>query len=526
MSQVLCISEILDLIFSFSTPGTQAASSQVCKTWLEPALNQLWKTIDDPYALFVLLAPLKLREDTVDRDFYHYPSEDPALEFSRGIRDSDWLRFDYYAPRIRRISLFVEEDEPLHDSVWAEVARTRSRMVLLPNLQEICWYTYPWKYAILFMHPGIRKVSMDFLQSNPELGMATDAIADVASRCPGVTDLSFKNIDVSYRGNNDLLKNITSFQHLKSVKLSAWLCKAELALELSKLPSLEKLYWHYDAGYTHGRLRSWDMTAFCQSLPQKAFPSLRELDLRINLDAAATIISHPHFSAQLSRIEISIVNRITNPHQITSFLEACAKFPALTAIYLNLYPSKRSTRCEDFKITNEMLQPVMACPNLTCFCLESPNASAVTQDKLEDIARTLRHLVTFTLCRCPPYETPSPLSLSSIIPFFRFCPNISLIGLYIDGNVPVELPEDISFTQSKGYTLDVGTSPLSEGESARRVAAFLSQLQTRSGIPITVKSGLVWESGDLRDEDPYEASKKAWGGVFEQLKSLRVVGTH
>jgi len=68
MSADLCrLPELLEIIFSYGDNSTVFACSLVCKVWLEPALNHLWRYIHDPLVLFHLLAPCKeveVKDDT------------------------------------------------------------------------------------------------------------------------------------------------------------------------------------------------------------------------------------------------------------------------------------------------------------------------------------------------------------------------------------------------------------------------------------------------------------------------------
>lgn len=57
--RVLHIPEILSLIFKFSDIPVRRNAALVCKLWMEPALDQLWRSVT-PLALFQLLAPMRL----------------------------------------------------------------------------------------------------------------------------------------------------------------------------------------------------------------------------------------------------------------------------------------------------------------------------------------------------------------------------------------------------------------------------------------------------------------------------------
>jgi len=56
--RVLCIPELLDMVFQYLDPCSNAMNARVCKIWSEIALDSLWKEVDDLKRLFNLLAPL------------------------------------------------------------------------------------------------------------------------------------------------------------------------------------------------------------------------------------------------------------------------------------------------------------------------------------------------------------------------------------------------------------------------------------------------------------------------------------
>ena len=72
--RVLRIPELLDMIFGYLDPNSNAVNARVCRRWSDIALDTLWKEVDDLYRLFGLLAPLRvvgpeLREEYVSCSF-------------------------------------------------------------------------------------------------------------------------------------------------------------------------------------------------------------------------------------------------------------------------------------------------------------------------------------------------------------------------------------------------------------------------------------------------------------------------
>jgi hypothetical protein len=59
MERVLCVPEILRMIFNLLDQASNAVNAQVCQQWCNLALDILWKNVDNPYFLFRILAPLE-----------------------------------------------------------------------------------------------------------------------------------------------------------------------------------------------------------------------------------------------------------------------------------------------------------------------------------------------------------------------------------------------------------------------------------------------------------------------------------
>jgi hypothetical protein len=59
MQRVMCMPELLDLVFNMLDRSSNAKMARVCKKWSSVALDMLWREVDDLHQLFSLLAPLR-----------------------------------------------------------------------------------------------------------------------------------------------------------------------------------------------------------------------------------------------------------------------------------------------------------------------------------------------------------------------------------------------------------------------------------------------------------------------------------
>jgi hypothetical protein len=59
--RVLAIPELLQTIFGFGTRASNVSNALVCRGWRDPALDNVWREVDDIYYLLQILAPFHRR---------------------------------------------------------------------------------------------------------------------------------------------------------------------------------------------------------------------------------------------------------------------------------------------------------------------------------------------------------------------------------------------------------------------------------------------------------------------------------
>src|SRR6266567_4031229 len=80
----------------------------------------------------------------------------PIQEFVRLPEAADWKRFEQYGSRIRRLVYTANSNSHImKQSVFDEVARTRTRLDILPNMHTLHWKA-PLSLSIMFMHSGVK----------------------------------------------------------------------------------------------------------------------------------------------------------------------------------------------------------------------------------------------------------------------------------------------------------------------------------------------------------------------------------
>ncbi|EDR02634.1 uncharacterized protein LACBIDRAFT_308339 [Laccaria bicolor S238N-H82] len=98
-----------------------AQAAVTCKTFLEPALDRLWCTLDTLFPLLKLLLSFIRCEGT-------YVLRGPT----------DWSRFDFYAKRVKNFSYTRDPDHlDIALRVYFRIAQLRTSPILFPSLQHI-----------------------------------------------------------------------------------------------------------------------------------------------------------------------------------------------------------------------------------------------------------------------------------------------------------------------------------------------------------------------------------------------------
>ncbi|KAG8910318.1 hypothetical protein FRC00_008419, partial [Tulasnella sp. 408] len=143
MHRALYVCELLRTIFDslISDNAEKSTLSAACATtiWLEPALDSLWREIDDFKILLKLWPAEALTRDSATGSYYR---------FVRPLARSDWARFDFYARRVRALTAtlgrpcetFEGMPDLLHETFCTDLGkymREIRRTMLLPNLQSL-----------------------------------------------------------------------------------------------------------------------------------------------------------------------------------------------------------------------------------------------------------------------------------------------------------------------------------------------------------------------------------------------------
>ncbi|KAF8075776.1 hypothetical protein FPV67DRAFT_1469185 [Lyophyllum atratum] len=135
MHSCLKISEIQVVIFRnlrSEDTSTLACLARTCKTFAENAFDALWYDLTSFISLLqVMPEDLWTTEPRIRHD-----RVGSFLKFTRPLKESDWLRFDYYAPRIRYVGRHYRYDSlaDINEIDAAVITSIRARRPLQPIL--------------------------------------------------------------------------------------------------------------------------------------------------------------------------------------------------------------------------------------------------------------------------------------------------------------------------------------------------------------------------------------------------------
>ncbi|EIW53996.1 uncharacterized protein TRAVEDRAFT_74308 [Trametes versicolor FP-101664 SS1] len=274
-----------------------ARSARVCKAFAEPALDVLWRELDDLLVLLRILPP-----------FQPYTSR--YFSILEEVTPAQWLRFQSYARRVRVLSgkAFKSAMYQVDKMVWTALERLCKDQPLLPNLQILSSPDLKNEYLTLLtlLAPSLHSLVLSF----PESEIDHDAVYArtrpstrgvflqlLIPRCQRLTELS---IDSGLK--NLPAKFITSFTRL------------------DKLVQLNLVYSGAVADYPT-----------LQSISQMT--ALRDLTLEISLDRSVKSAKLPPLGGAFLDLEkLQLSGNIADLHRV---FEAC-ECPQLSELALSI----------------------------------------------------------------------------------------------------------------------------------------------------------------------------------------------
>ncbi|KAJ7475723.1 hypothetical protein FB451DRAFT_1173730 [Mycena latifolia] len=483
-NRVLEIPELLHMIFGFL--GTENASNaRVCKRWSEICLDILWSEVDDLHRLFGVLRPLRKLGESPDAPYAFLVPPDA----------DDWRRFQKYSRRVRRLSFRADSGKRLSPTVFEDVARTRTSLNILPNINVLSWDA-PLPLAVMFMHANVKR----FVLWLPDELTPPDSLLpffrDVASRMPHLTCLDLRTNMPMRNMEDDMIFLLKNLVKLRKVVFPRFELTTRIAETLAQLEDLGCAEFQYMPEQGVGDPA--DTQVFRPNLKMGAFPSLWDLSLTVSLSDGIEFMRNSFAPTNLTALYLDshLIESAAAVHELLSVLaETCQLLESLGVVTLI---SSVDLPSEEH-ITFSTLRPLQNFPNLTIFELIHQNPLDLTLEDLDQLARSWPSLRKLILNNEPAVSSHSTLTLKALLPFAKHCPELEQLGLFINAST-ADLPSTYAtdFTSlyrsmpfGKLQRLSMGVS-LIEDEGA--VALFLSQL---CPLGTHIEYGVTWETEEL-----------------------------
>lgn len=222
----------------------------------------------------------------------------------------------------------------------------------------------------MFMHERMKNfvVWLPF-DSDPSYGVGEGIVdvpyfQDVTSRMPHLTHLDLRMDFPSRLVTTHITTLLSSLLDLQTLVLPDYHITSPVLSSLSRLPHLGTVQFEYGADQGIGSID--DVQHISPILAEGAFPSLWDLSLTVSMDDMRRFLEMPFAPVNLTSLFVDCPNMQT-AEQVHAFLKCVAEgCQMLKALYLELLwmdsPDIYPTR-ED-RITYEILEPLLACPNL------------------------------------------------------------------------------------------------------------------------------------------------------------------
>ncbi|OCH90754.1 hypothetical protein OBBRIDRAFT_819127 [Obba rivulosa] len=489
-SKLWSIHELLELIFSQLNGRSLARVACVCRLWSDIALDFLWHDVDDLYKLLGLLASFKRPEPAnMLRGNNRYYS------FRNSLQPSDWLRFQRYSRRVRRLThdqlSGKSRGKLLSSNALEEIVRTCPYPEIIPNLQSFSWYSGGLdrqEKSLVFIHSKIKHLSLQ-LHASPELA---SYIHQVATRASRLEHLEFRLSEAMQDTERDLIPLLPSFQALQRITLPIYGLTSGIFVALSRMRHLKTIA--LSAPTESGNGDRSDVMTFSPTLAPTSFPALRRISFSAQIAHATRLLSGAFAPSSLAYIYLHCLV-VSDADEVQRLFEVVSqRCDGLVELSVDFIigpgsPLRVPAPAMEARPDLRTFYPLFSAKRLARFEFRWDYPLSLTDEDMRMFALEWPALETLVLNPEPVLEHARPtLTLASLAVFASHCPRLRKLGLYLDATAAPS-PRDfarpiVPFAQLE--TLLVGVSPIKETEP---VALFLSQL---CPLGCALSSGLRW----------------------------------
>ncbi|KAI0794218.1 hypothetical protein C8Q74DRAFT_1445672, partial [Fomes fomentarius] len=244
---------------------TLASAAQACRALTEPALDVLWRNVDDFVHLLSILPFIQPQGRTNLNEPFIFEA----------FTSTEWTRFQRYAYRVRNLHMGKQD---IHKSVWQVLnRRCSSHAALLPQLRRLntlrCDDDILAK--IILFSPNLRELGLTFTPESQSLDLIPMTPEEMR---PAIERVKVLTVDGQVRAFPTFLKrlDIWSLAHLHSLNLALEVCiTPPIVRKIAAFPHLEQLSLRFILSDVADNQHDQH--------PITSFPALRSLTLNSSL---------------------------------------------------------------------------------------------------------------------------------------------------------------------------------------------------------------------------------------------------
>lgn len=415
----------------------------------------------------------------------------------------------------------------LRQSVFDDVARTRTRMDILPNMHTLIWKG-PLHLSVMFMHSSIKSFVI-WLPDELQHGSPRPFFQDISARMPSLTNLNLRSYVPIHHIESNIVDLIEGLPKLQSITFPRWYLTTEITEALSRLQQLGVIEFQYLSEQGCGDPD--DTYPYVPNLSEGAFPALWDYSVTASFDDVARFFNLQFAPTNLTTfyVDSELIETASSIHDVLAVLaENCQllKYLALVSFRDSSSPGTGSSHTEsdnpdDYIISFDNIKPILKLANLTSLEMLHHHPIAVTKQDIETLASAWPSLETFILNNEPVIFSESTLMLDDLLSFARHCPKLNHLGLFVDAS-SVESPLGLSTTAAlvpfkSLRRLSMGISIIDDDHP---VSLYLSHI-----LPLgcVLDCGITWDEGMEPDRDVFREVQERcdqWTKVAKLLPVL------
>ena len=374
---------------------------------------------------------------------------------------SDWARFDYYAPRIKRLGYYIAEFRDRDLSMWrghnyhpwtrpvdseliTQLCLYRRTPYILPNLVALRWTKWDVAYLRhlpMFLGPSLKFLSIAFWKDtfakdsnlpNELYYHTSEILQSLATLCPSLTQL-----EMVLQQEAEVIDASTAFlfscKRLEGFAVSSRTWSKDVILYLSMQETLKRVYLTIDEETAN------DLSFLTSSSPLRyPFPSLDTLTMDTTTLSSCTELIKMMGQCRLRLIEFEYTSRadsIDLHHLFVALWSHCSKTTLQHLCVQTVVTREYGLHTDYHAFTINLIHPMMDFPNITAFIIGVPLIGCMGDVELCHIARCWRNLRDLRLLDGWGWSRPSEITFAALAFLAWACPRLESLSIAVNATI-------------------------------------------------------------------------------------------